>query len=705
MCVVNRLLTMIVLLSLLSACQVQPRLNLPQLPAPPEPVSEWRFSDIRLFDPIDSDITTDLIAGYAKQVENSLTFRVDFLELLPDADFRLALVVIDAAQTTPAQPAPPFEWTQAISVTAWLEASPNATSVDFFTPQGPVSVTASWIHVLDYAILQFPAGYTMPPGTSMVFLLYHPDTGDVVDQTDTFTLDTIPDIAPANVLLAFSDVLPAATPLQLQRRWDGAHTGPFGQRHGLHHLLENIRQYHIPVVLLDLKHPFSLKGLELSGGLDLARALERSGLLSLPDTATGSPSISALLLKANRATAGEYGFMDSPFAHAPITDQNELIYSGWFINDSSGAIRQVDGIRYISTNQETTAVWDRQGFTLAGKELLFSALSQPKGVHLNLGGDLTSSAFADSTVAPLLFRYLAEHPWLRVLSGADLLDHDLPVSSAECGSACQTTTTTDDIQTTKEQMDLLEETRESDLSHLVLLAMASPTHESTFTTANFLMDALIWSQNPIPQAQCDGHYCLLSDNSTLLILDTRGAQLLFAFSITGQGVQQWAGPIEQYIPDQDASNWIGSFVGADHQDDYIPTIQPGVIVLTHPVTGIVKQYSISNTIVSVTLTTAPDQACSVHVNPGVAQLLHQGSLPVLHQNDDTLLIETGPPGDFSLQSNTVYSLESSLPAASIAGIPENPDAAIPTGALLPLAFTRITFPNCSSLHINIQWQP
>ena len=38
---------------------------------------------------------------------------------------------------------------------------------------------------------------------------------------------------PAYLLLAFWDTLPASTPIQLLRRWDGAHTGPYGQRHGL----------------------------------------------------------------------------------------------------------------------------------------------------------------------------------------------------------------------------------------------------------------------------------------------------------------------------------------------------------------------------------------------------------------------------------------------------------------------------------------
>ncbi len=53
--------------------------------------------------------------------------------------------------------------------------------------------------------------------------------------------------APAPLFLAFWNTLPASTPAQVLRRWDGAHTGPVGSRHGLRYLIESIDEFHLPV--------------------------------------------------------------------------------------------------------------------------------------------------------------------------------------------------------------------------------------------------------------------------------------------------------------------------------------------------------------------------------------------------------------------------------------------------------------------------
>ncbi len=74
-----------------------------------------------------------------------------------------------------------------------------------------------------------------------------PGALDVVDQTPSFLANGIQLVPRAPLLLAFWDTLPAATPAQALRRWDGAHTGPFGKRHGLFRLLQTSAEAGVPV--------------------------------------------------------------------------------------------------------------------------------------------------------------------------------------------------------------------------------------------------------------------------------------------------------------------------------------------------------------------------------------------------------------------------------------------------------------------------
>jgi hypothetical protein len=92
------------------------------------------------------------------------------------------------------------------------------------------------------------------------------------------------------LLLAFWDIFPAFSPAQSIRKWDGAHTGPYGERHGLALLLKNIKRYSTPAVLLDLRSPPALSALDHMQALSLVRELVNRKLLILPDVLPGSPS-------------------------------------------------------------------------------------------------------------------------------------------------------------------------------------------------------------------------------------------------------------------------------------------------------------------------------------------------------------------------------------------------------------------------------
>jgi len=88
----------------------------------------------------------------------------------------------------------------------------------------------------------------------------------------------------------YNTFTPAATPLQAWRRWDGAHTGPRGERHGLHGLLDTAEKHHIPLTLYETNTPATLSAIDAVGGTEQLRRMEKAGLLALPtDSAPIAP--------------------------------------------------------------------------------------------------------------------------------------------------------------------------------------------------------------------------------------------------------------------------------------------------------------------------------------------------------------------------------------------------------------------------------
>lgn len=88
--------------------------------------------------------------------------------------------------------------------------------------------------------------------------------------------------SPVQLSLVFSNAFDAYTPAQTLRAWDGAHTGPRGERHGLRHLLTALEKYQTPLTLLNVNNPQALSALAYADGLKWVTRLEQSGLISLP---------------------------------------------------------------------------------------------------------------------------------------------------------------------------------------------------------------------------------------------------------------------------------------------------------------------------------------------------------------------------------------------------------------------------------------
>lgn len=85
---------------------------------------------------------------------------------------------------------------------------------------------------------------------------------------------------------------PSATPLQAWRRWDGAHTGPRGERHGLRGLLQAAEEHQVPLTLYDTNTPLVLSAIDAVNGTPQIHRMEQAGLLALP---SGSPPDASFL--------------------------------------------------------------------------------------------------------------------------------------------------------------------------------------------------------------------------------------------------------------------------------------------------------------------------------------------------------------------------------------------------------------------------
>ena len=169
-----------------------------------------------------------------------------------------------------------------------------------------------------------------PGGLGFQAFTRQPGDTRLSDSTKVFSLDGAPP-PPARTLLAFWSTLPAYSPAQALRRWDGAHTGPLGARHGFGNLLKALRDYQAPAALLDLKNIASLAALEYIDQVDTVRALAKRGLLILPENMPELHSGPAYDLPAelfsaaaatSRQVSSELGLPAAQFAYGALSRES-----------------------------------------------------------------------------------------------------------------------------------------------------------------------------------------------------------------------------------------------------------------------------------------------------------------------------------------------------------------------------------------------
>jgi len=255
-----------------------------------QPQTPWQYTDLRALDAADAAIpSADILSVYTRTVNHEIQIRLDFLDHADTIDFDLYLV-LDTSEggstELPIDAPAGIEWDHLIVIPAYGDIQSFGKSVDnnanlgIRVLRGPIRDTIQ-INI-NRSALESPhfAPWSKP---DYKMSLYTTSSGSRTpcDYVGPLGFQDPPPL-PAPVLFSFWNSMPAFTPSQALRKWDGAHTGPMGGRHGLFNLLRTARSSGIHLVLLDTTAPAALSALDFFHGLDLVRSMQGDGLLTLP---------------------------------------------------------------------------------------------------------------------------------------------------------------------------------------------------------------------------------------------------------------------------------------------------------------------------------------------------------------------------------------------------------------------------------------
>ncbi len=559
----------------------------------PAPASIWTVTQLRALDPSDTHLPAlDLTALYTRHTTHDLEIRLDLLDFQNDGqgDLALALDWLPGGDEISALEGSTRAWDVLITIptegmTTVQELNSRLGAGQFPTPRLVRDPQLDTI-ILQINVQRLPAfngvfhavAYSSLAGTQTII--------DVIGPVSSETQAT----GRAPLMLAFWNTMPAHTPAQALRRWDGAHTGPLGQRHGLRYLLNAAERSRIPIFLLDTKTPLSLAALDALGVMSKIKFLQVQGLLSLPETLPESyfgnlPDWAMeYAIQHNREIAANFGLSGSQLQFASYLPENSSARLILMLQPDADTL-QTSITRYgdhrvlpIPVTSDAPQQIDANGLNLTMRRMLLAAALAPDTLHpiTMLGGDLPHSNWGDARVAGETMQYLAAHPWMQPMRDADILSQP-----SLNGALSDTIQNSLPLQTL-----LLEQWRNAPESIskslawdelLALLAPADPQHpDLAALRAIYLGDfgnllaAAAWKRQALPirseieitdcqqDTDFDGHAeCLLFSKDYFAIIDPQGARLSLLMARRADGtVSQLVAPSSQFaVGLSDPSGW------------------------------------------------------------------------------------------------------------------------------------------------------
>lgn len=556
-----------------------------------EPRRAWTYDDLRAFDPPDApDSDLDVTAIYLRQRDQQLQVRLEFIDLPIQPEVTLFIAVntrTGGASALPGMEAETgFEWDYL------LEIPQSGHPASYSHALEPVKdVRLSVYRNLQLDTLTINLWQPALPGTggcadcrvALQVFVRRDSTNTIADSTEVVrsTGEPPPQVP---LLMAFWNTFPAYTPAQTLRRWDGAHTGPGGERHGLSRLLHAALRTGTAVMLLDLASPEWLSAVDYLDGTNLLRKLQDKDLLILPDTMpilplesdTGRQMALAApyFASASRSAVTAFGLKPAPvlFTWQPealgemLRQNYSLIVTIGNEAESPVMLPKLNSARRTGSLLLSipTPSFNQAGVLGPNTELLAQLCHQawtswtgsPEEV-LVLGGNLPVSTWGDPESAAATLEYLHSRPWLKFLHLPDLLilgEH----GSIEWKMAAP-------AQLTNPQEAYLREPDHPDGAIAgAYLASLRSIHTPTGFQADevrrlravrelaYFSALLEWASAPAPVSGCnvdfnsDGYKdCLLASDKFFVVVDPIGARLVALFSVQNSGYAQIIGPFSQ----------------------------------------------------------------------------------------------------------------------------------------------------------------
>jgi hypothetical protein len=701
--------------------------------APVTASSPWTADDLRYLDPAGNNDpkvdlkslgqgpspSVDILAVYTRTIDADFEIRVDLLDLPITPDYNL-LILLDPSPPN----ADPADWRVEIAILA--QGSPTVTTRNPNIDASkiiPRVVRDPW---LDTVVVRLNQLY-LPKDFKVSVISYLSSAFP----PDDYALDIDPGgkhpTARASVLIAFTNTFPAATPAQALRRWDGAHTGPTGERHGLRLILDGVRANDIPVALLDLKTPSSLAALSYLGVLGDLRQISRKGLLILPDVANGEPVDIALNL--SRRAAKDFNLHSSPFVTAPDLVSGTH-YQFISLPDTthislSGTTRLIPIPTADTTPQATT-----DGPSLEVRRALMNLVFSNNATKLLiLGGSLPDSTWGQADRAAPTFAWLAAHPWIHVLDANDL--KTFPVGASDQPQAFVVNEDPFLVY-----LQSAPENAVTDSAWQTYMMLTAPTDDERLHELRLnylgqvgtLVAASHWTDKPFTQNDCSSDFdhdlqseCILANRNYFAIIETDGARLTHLF----YGEHQLVGPTAQFATGlSDPSEWnkltgdgadpgqiMGAFVDETqpYQQYTASWLAPDTLTLASADGSRVKTFRLTADGLEMTVQ-ASGLALSLSKGQGSTriplavdpQFFFSGpSEYVAAQSADSWI--WGPVNGIQVRvwTDAALSVESFTNSLPFLSLPEDPNVEYPPGHYLPFPLSLVTIQSNGNFHVQI----
>ncbi|NPV76828.1 MAG: hypothetical protein HPY59_10700 [Anaerolineae bacterium] len=557
------------------------------------------FADLIYFDRLNlADPAQDLVAIYARHSNEKIQFRLDFLDLPQQPNISIELNV-------GFRPRSKIKDLKLAKFHIWATNGHEPSIED--QNQQPVhglNPKIYWKTELDYVVIEInnPSFASTHQVENLSATILDGEGQPAAPPTPQIPIAALSSSYKAPLLLVFYDLMPGFTPAQTLRRWDGAHTGPFGQRHGLRYLLQAVEETGTPVVLLDLKKPNSLAALNYLGQIEKIRQLAEKGLLILPDVGIGDPEFVGQSLRLSRAVSRNFAFPDHPLVFASLSSKSYNInrYKAAFaVLPYSDSLYTWQSIRLIplpqtfQSPQKNNMEIDQAGLTIAAKQQLVKAAQAGNAQTLvTFGGSLSQSAWGDAQSSQLAFEYIQSHPWIHVLTQQDLLTlptrqgyifqdcenllctpHDLPLKPySAAGFIKSSALAYPELKNAlRQELESLTEGKMTDQAWQMFLNLTKPTADERLQqlqvnylgNVGHLIAGIKWLQNPATLHTCavdldwDGEMeCMLASKQLFTTYEPDGARLLILIARNTQGAQQWIGPASQFsVGLSDSVDW------------------------------------------------------------------------------------------------------------------------------------------------------